>query len=136
VGAAFITMPLAFKTADAPDFWGIALWVGIFAFVLVAILIAGDWYYVAGTFPAFASVFLWWIATGLDGWAPNGGGVGNSIQALTDAPGSGAFGGVISTPWQYVWLNTLVSLLCGVVLGVVSAKLAAALTPKPKTAEA
>ena len=47
-----------------------------------------------------------------------------------------ARGGVISTPWQYVWLNTLVSLLCGVVLGVVSAKLAAALTPKPKTAEA
>ncbi|MCB0874248.1 MAG: DUF1097 family protein [Actinobacteria bacterium] len=134
--AALITMPLAFKTADLPDFWGIALWVGIFAFILVAILIAGDWYYVAGTFPAFASVFLWWIATGLDGWAPNGGGVGNSIQALTDAPGSGAFGGVISTPWQYVWLNTLVSLLCGVVLGVVSAKLAAALTPKPKTAEA
>ena len=96
--AALITMPLAFKTADLPDFWGIALWVGIFAFILVAILIAGDWYYVAGTFPAFASVFLWWIATGLDGWAPNGGGVGNSIQALTDAPGSGAFGGVISTP--------------------------------------
>ena len=64
--AALITMPLAFKTADAPDFWGIALWVGIFAFILVMILVAGDWYYVAGTFPAFASVFLWWIATGLD----------------------------------------------------------------------
>ena len=65
--AALVTMPLAFKTADAPDFWGIALWVGIFAFILVMILVAGDWYYVAGTFPAFASVFLWWIATGLDG---------------------------------------------------------------------
>ena len=39
--AALVTMPLAFKTADAPDFWGIALWVGIFAFVLVMILIAG-----------------------------------------------------------------------------------------------
>jgi hypothetical protein len=33
--AALVTMPLAWKTADAPDFWGIALWVGIFAFVLV-----------------------------------------------------------------------------------------------------
>ena len=66
--AALITMPLAFNTADNPDFWGIALWVGVFAFILVAILIAGDWYYVAGTFPMFAAVFLWWIATGLDGW--------------------------------------------------------------------
>ena len=56
----------------------------------VEILIAGDWYYVAGTFPCFAAVFLWWIATGLDGWVPNGGGVGNSLEG-TDA-GAGAFG--------------------------------------------
>jgi hypothetical protein len=132
--AALVTMPLAWKTADLPDFWGIALWVGIFAFVLVMILILGDWYYVAGTFPAFASVFVWWIATGLDGWATNGGGVGNSVEAL-GAPataGNGAFGGVISTPWAWVWFNVLVTLLCGVVLGILSAKIAAALTPKPK----
>ncbi len=121
-----------------PDFWGIALWVGIFAFVLVAILIAGDWYYVAGTFPAFAATFLWWIATGLDGWAANGGGVGNSIAALGDpaTAGTGAFGGVISTPWTFVWLNTLVTLVCGCILGIVSAKVAAAITPKPRAAEA
>lgn len=137
--AALVTMPLAFKTADLPDFWGIALWVGIFAFILVAILIAGDWYYVAGTFPAFAATFLWWIATGLDGWAANGGGVGNSIAALDPAAGTagqGAFGGVISTPWAYVWLNTLVTLVCGCILGIVSAKVAAAITPKPRAAEA
>jgi len=136
--AALVTMPLAFKTADLPDFWGIALWVGIFAFILVAILIAGDWYYVAGTFPAFAATFLWWIATGLDGWAPNGGGTENSIAALGDpaSAGSGAFGGVISTPWAYVWLNTLVTLVCGCILGIVSAKVAAAITPKPRAAEA
>jgi hypothetical protein len=129
-------MPLAFKTADLPDFWGIALWVGVFAFVLVMVLILGDWYYVAGTFPAFASVFLWWIATGLDGWAANGGGVGNSIEALGSpaTAGSGAFGGVISTPWGWVWFNTLVTLVCGVILGILSAKIAAALTPKPKAA--
>lgn len=135
--AALVTMPLAFKTADLPDFWGIALWVGIFAFVLVMILIAGDWYYVAGTFPAFAAVFLWWIATGLDGWAANGGGIGNSIEALDPTKGtagSGAFGGVISTPWAWVWFNTLVTLACGCVLGILSAKLAGALTPKPKAA--
>ncbi len=111
--------PLLCRTSGA-----IALWVGIFAFVLVAILIAGDWYYVAGTFPAFAATFLWWIATGLDGWATNGGGVGNSIAALGDpaTAGSGAFGGVISTPWTFVWLNTLVTLVCGCILGIVSAK--------------
>jgi uncharacterized protein DUF1097 len=134
--AALVTMPLAFRTADLPDFWGIALWVGIFAFILVMILVAGDWYYVAGTFPCFAAVFLWWIATGLDGWAANGGGVGNSVAAL-GAPataGSGAFGGVISTPWGWVWFNTWVTLVCGCVLGIVSAKLAAFLTPKPKAA--
>ena len=136
--AALITMPLSFKTADLPDFWGIALWVGVFAFILVMVLILGDWYYVAGTFPAFAAVFLWWIATGLDGWAPNGGGVGNSIAALGDpkTAGSGAFGGVISTPWAMVWLDTLVTLVCGCILGILSAKLAGALTPKPKAAAA
>lgn len=136
--AALVTMPLAFKTADLPDFWGIALWVGIFAFILVAILISGDWYYVAGTFPAFAATFLWWIATGLDGWAANGGGTENSIAALGDpaTAGTGAFGGVISTPWTYVWLNTLVTLVCGCILGIVSAKVAAAITPKPRAAEA
>ena len=130
--AALITMPLAFKTADLPDFWGIALWVGVFAFVLVMVLILGDWYYVAGTFPAFAAVFLWWIATGLDGWAANGGGVGNSLEE--GKAGSGAFGGVISTPWAWVWFNTLITLVCGCILGILSAKLAAALTPKPKAA--
>jgi hypothetical protein len=136
--AALVTMPLAFTTADLPDFWGIALWVGVFAFILVAILIAGDWYYVAGTFPAFAATFLWWIATGLDGWAPNGGGTENSVAALGDpaSAGLGAFAGIISTPWTYVWLNTLVTLVCGCILGIVSAKVAAAITPKPRAAEA
>ncbi len=144
--AALVVMPLAFKTADFPDFWGIALWVGIFAFVLVMILIAGDWYYVAGTFPAFASVFLWWIATGLDGWSINGGGTGDYATAINpeNAPdvaaantvGAGAFGGLISTPWAWVWFSTLVTLVCGIILGIASAKITAAITPKPKAAAA
>ena len=146
--AALITMPLSFVTADNPDFWGIALWVGVFAFLLVAVLIAGDWYYVAGTFPCFAAVFLWWIATGLDGWAINGGGKGDAAASITNQlvppatpdpntiQGFGAFIGIISTPWAWVAISTFVTLVCGIILGLVSGKLAAALTPKPKTAEA
>jgi len=151
--AALITMWLSFKTAafdpatgDAP-FWGIALWVGIFAIILVMILVAGDWYYVAGTFPAFASVFVWWIATGLDGYVPNGGGSGDQVAAIQavlagkapaagDSNGVGAFLGVISTPWAWVWFSVLVTLICGCILGIVSAKVTAAVTPKPKTVEA
>ena len=135
--AALVTMPLAFKTADVPDFYGIAIWVGVFAFILVLILIAGDWYYVAGTFPCFAAVFLWWIATGLDGYVPNGGGADNTVESLADplTAGSGAFGGLLSTPWGWVWFNTWVTLVCGVILGIVSAKITAAVTPKPRAAE-
>ncbi|MDH3226149.1 MAG: DUF1097 domain-containing protein [Thermoleophilia bacterium] len=141
--AALITIPLAYQTADNPDFWGIALWVGVLAFVLVAVLIAGDWYYVAGTFPCYAATFLWWIATGLDGWA------GDGLEVQGDQPaavlelaggglagytgdnnaGAGAFFGVISTPWAWVWFSTWVSLVCGIILGIISAKVSAAVTP-------
>ncbi len=132
--AALVTMPLAFRTADFPDFWGIALWVGVFAFVLVMILIAGDWYYVAGTFPCFAAVFLWWIATGLDGWVPGGGGLENSLEA--GKAGAGAFAGLISTPWGWVWFDTFVTLVGGAGLGILSARVAALITPRPRAAEA
>jgi hypothetical protein len=141
--AALVTMPLSFKTADLPDFWGIALWVGIFAFILVMILIAGDWYYVAGTFPAFASVFLWWIATGLDGWVPGtvsgtSAGKDAAVEALLAGTpaGTGAALGLINTPWPWVWFSTFVTLVCGCILGILSAKITAAITPKPKAAAA
>ncbi len=130
--AALITIPLAYQTAAFPDFWGISLWVGVFAFILVMVLIAGDWYYVAGTFPCFAAVFLWWIATGLDGWAPLGADAANG--GAGGAMGLGAFGGLISTPWAWVWFNTFVTLVIGIILGLVSGKLAALLTPKAKEA--
>jgi hypothetical protein len=142
--AALVTFALAPKFADLPDFWGISLMVGIMAFVLVAILVAGDWYYVAGTFPAFAAVFLWWIATGLDGYIPNGGGTGNSAKALAgvasgtpdpaNLAGLGAGNGLLSTPWTWVWFSSFVTLVCGCVLGILSAKIAAAFTPRPKSA--
>jgi len=132
--AALVTIPLAYKSAVFPDFWGIALWVGVFAFVLVMILIAGDWYYVAGTFPAFAAVFLWWVATGMDGWAPAGADVDLDGAGAGTATGLGAFGGLVSTPWAWVWFDTFVTLVCGIILGLISGKLAALLTPKPKEA--
>jgi hypothetical protein len=132
--AALVTFAAAPKIADLPDFWGISLMVGIMAFVLVAILIAGDWYYVAGTFPCFAACFGWWVSTGLDNWAPNGGGVGSGLNSLADpaTAGSGAFGGVLSTPFGWVWLGAWATLVCGVVLGIVSAKVTQVLTPRPR----
>ena len=131
--AALGAMAGSSATAPLPDFWGIAVWVGVFAVVLVLMSALGDWHYVPATFGAFAAVFFWWTATGLDYWAPDGGGVGNSLSGLTDpaTAGAGAFGGVISTPFVFVWLNITVSLLCGCVLGLLSVRLTALVTPTP-----
>lgn len=130
--AALGAMLGASATAPLPDFWGIALFVGIFAVVLVLMSALGDWHYVPATFGAFASVFFWWTATGLDYWAPDGGGIGNSLNGLADpaTAGAGAFGGVISTPVEFVWINITISLLCGCVLGFLSVRLTALVTPQ------
>lgn len=130
--AALIMIILASATAGLPDFWGISLWVAIMAGVLVMLAALGDWYYIPATFGAFASVVFWWLATGLDGWAEKGGGVGNSVQALGDpaTAGAGAFGGVLSTPYGWVFINILVTLMIGCLLGAASQKLSAAITPK------
>ncbi len=127
------TAALAPPLAESPDFWAISLWVGVFALILVLIAAVGDWYYVAGTFVIFGGLFGLWVGSGADNWAPNGGGVGSGIARLTDpaTAGTGAFGGVLSTPWYWVWFNGLVSALCGVILGLISVRLAAAFTPKP-----
>lgn len=128
--AALGAMAASSATAPLPDFWGIALWVGVFAVALVLMSALGDWHYVPAAFGAFAAVFFWWTATGLDYWAPDGGGIGNSMTGLTDptTAGAGAFGGVISTPFVFVWLNITVSLLCGCVLGLLSVRLTALVT--------
>ncbi len=135
--AALGAMAAASATAAAPDFWGIALWVGIFAVALVVLSAAGEWHYVPATFGAFASVFFWWTATGLDDWSKNGGGV-NTVKALGSpaTAGTGAFGGVLSTPYTWVWVSVTASLLCGCVLGVVSVKLTALVTPPSQRAGA
>lgn len=130
--AALIMIILANATADLPDFWGISLWVGVTAGLLVALGALGDWYFIPATFGAFASVVFWWLATGLDGWADKGGGVGNSVKALGDptTAGAGAFGGVLSTPYGWVFVNILISLTIGALLGFASQKITAAITPK------
>ncbi|WP_248579573.1 DUF1097 family protein [Nocardioides sp. InS609-2] len=133
LGGLFV-MALAPEVADLPDFWGIAVVVAVAAFLVVMVSVVGDWYYVPGIFGAFAATIFWWIATGLDNWAPDGGGVGNSVKALGDpaTAGAGAFGGVLSTPYVWVWVNTLVTLLIGCALGLISVKLTGILTPAAK----
>jgi hypothetical protein len=132
--AALVVMWGTPKIADLPDFWGIALGVGVFAAVLVALGSLGDWFFIPGTFGAFASVFFWWIATGLDNWAPGGGGAANTVKALANpaTAGAGAFGGVLSTPIGWVFVSILATLTIGVGLGMLSSRLAALFTPKPR----
>jgi hypothetical protein len=73
---------------------------------------------------------FWWIATGLDGWAPGGGGTDNTVAALRspETAGSGAFHGVLSAPLEWVFISSAVSLLVGPLLGLASVKLAGILT--------
>ncbi len=130
--AALLLMWIGPALADLPDFWGIAVTVGVLAFIVVVASAVGDWYYVPAIFGAFAATVFWWIATGLDGWAKNGGGVGNSLAALAKpaTAGAGAFGGVLSTPRGWVFVDVLVTLLIGCLLGWLSVKLAAVFTPR------
>jgi hypothetical protein len=87
--------------------------------------------------PAFvcaASVLFWWFATGLDNYVPGAAGphtVAGLGLALTTHPlaaGTGALGGLLSTPWPFVALSVWVSLLFGPLLGALSRLLAAAPT--------
>jgi hypothetical protein len=132
-----VVMALAPQVADLPDFWGIALVVAVTAFVVLLVSVVGDWFYVPGVFGAFAATVYWWIATGLDHWAPDGGGVGNSLAALGKpaTAGAGAFGGVLSTPYGWVFVDTVASLLIGCLLGLASVRLAGLSTPAAAPAE-
>ena len=55
-------------------------------------------------------------------------------SATRPPPASALVGGLLSTPWPWVWFSTWVTLVCGVILGIVCAKITAAITPKPKAA--
>jgi hypothetical protein len=140
--AALILFVFVDIVKGVPDFWAISLGVGILAFIIVLFSGAVTLINVPVIFGAFGACVLWWIATGLDGWAPNGGGVGNSVAALAKpaTAGTGAFGGVLSTPFTFVALNVFVTLLLGCAFGALSVRFAALLTPgsekRSKTAAA
>jgi Protein of unknown function (DUF1097) len=124
----------------APDFWGISLSVGVIAFVVVMATALSDLVNVPTIFVSFAGTIFWWLATGADGWVPgspthNPAGVVTALKAGTTA-GSGAFSGVLSTPYGFVALNMGVTMLIGVVFGVASARIAAVITPKTPEAAA
>ena len=84
----------------------------------------------APAFCCYASVFFWWIATGLDNFVPDGKGphtVAALTSAITDTPlaaGTGAFGGLLSMSWGAVAISVFISLICGALLGLASVKLA------------
>jgi uncharacterized protein DUF1097 len=135
--AALVVFGVGPAIADVPDFWGISLTVGAMALVMLALGRLGDWYYAAGALPCFAACFGWWVSTGMDNWAPDGGGVGSGPSSL-DTPataGAGALGGLLSTPWAWALVSAAASLLCGAVLGLLSSALSGALTPRAGTRE-
>lgn len=128
---ALILFAVLDATGGLPNFWVLAVVSAGLGLVVVLGSALGDWYFVPGIFGAFASTLFWWIATGMDGWNAGGGG-GSNLASLADpsTAGAGAFGGVISTAYGWVAVNSLVSLLFGCILGVVSVWLAGAMSPR------
>ena len=94
--------------------------------VLLSSLSANDSLPAAPAFACAASVLFWWFATGLDNYVPGAAGphtvaaLGLALTTHPLAAGTGALGGLLSTPWPWVALSVWVSLLCGPVLGFVS----------------
>ncbi len=131
---AIVIMTLGPALAGLPSLWGIALAIGIVGggLVIVSALRADGSLGAAPAFVCAASVLFWWFATGLDNYVPGAAGphtVAALDLALTEHPlaaGTGALGGLLSTPWTFVALSVWVSLLCGPVLGALSRVLAAA----------
>jgi hypothetical protein len=132
---ATITMAIGPKLADSPDFWGLGVMIGITAAALVVLstVVEDDRFAPAPAFCAYASVFFWWIATGLDNFVPGGKGPHTAdavVAAITNKPlsaGTGAFGGLLSMSWQWVAVSVFVSLVLGAVFGIVSVWLAGVL---------
>ena len=129
---ATLTMAIGPKLADSPDFWGLALMIGITAAALVVLstVVEDDRFAPAPAFCCYAAVFFWWIATGLDNFVPGGKGphtVAAITAAITNKPlaaGTGAFGGLLSMSWQAVAISIFVSLVLGSVFGLASVRIA------------
>ena len=130
-----IGMVLGPALADAPDFWGLAVAIGLTAMGLVVLstTVADDRFAPAPAFACYASVFFWWIATGLDNYVPDGKGPHTAaavLAAITNKPlsaGTGAFGGLISMSWAWVMISIFFSLVVGALFGLASVKLAGVL---------
>ena len=129
--AAMILFIFVAVVKGLPDFWSISLGVGLLAFLLITLSGGLAWINVPVVFGAFAANVMWWIATGLDGWAKHGGGTGKSLAALAKpaTAGTGAFGGVLSTPYGWVAVDVAATLLLGAVFGMLSVRLAGMMTP-------
>jgi hypothetical protein len=129
---AVVIMTLGPSLAGLPSLWGLASAIAIVGggLVLLSAVTEDGSFAAAPAFVCAASVLFWWFATGLDNYVPGGAGphtVAALGLALTKHPlaaGTGAVGGLLSTPWQFVALSTWVSLLCGPLLGLVSRMLA------------
>jgi hypothetical protein len=131
---AIVIMTLGPSLAALPHLWGIALAIAIVggALELLSSVTDDGSFAAAPAFACAASVLFWWFATGLDNYVAGGkgphtvAGLGLALTTHPLAAGTGAIGGLLSTPWQWVALSTFVSLIVGPVLGVISRRLAAA----------
>ena len=129
---AIVIMTLGPAIAGLPSFWGVALAIALVGAGLELLSTVSDDLPAAPAFVCAASVLFWWFVTGLDNYVAGGAGphtVAGLGLALTKHPlaaGTGALGGLLSTPWSWVALSSFVSLLCGPLLGVVSRLLASA----------
>jgi hypothetical protein len=140
---AVVIMTLGPALAGLPSLWGISLAIGIVGGGLVLLSIVSDDFAAAPAFACAASVLFWWFATGLDNYIADGRGphtVAALGLALTKHPlaaGTGAIGGLLSTPWTWVAISSLVSLAIGPLLGALSRALAAvpSLAAAPATPE-
>jgi hypothetical protein len=131
---AIVIMTLGPALAGLPSLWGIALAIAIVGggLVILSAFTADGSLAAAPAFVCAAAVLFWWFATGLDNYVPGAAGphtVAALGLALTKHPlaaGTGAIGGLFSTPWPFVALSVWVSLLFGPLLGALSHVLAAA----------
>ena len=73
VGAG-IAMWIGPMLAESPDFWGLALMIGITGagLIVLSTAVEDDRFAPAPAFCCYAAVFFWWIATGLDNFVPGG----------------------------------------------------------------
>ena len=85
--------------------------------MLISSLSASDYLPAAPAFACAASVLFWWFATGLDNYVPGAAGphtvaaLGLALTTHPLAAGTGALGGLLSTPWPWVAFSVWVSLL-------------------------